>query len=124
MANTFDAGGQHVQQEAAHKLNSRQSLQTFTTLDGATVLGSLATHLLEMAPDKASVLDAFSRNFHPSHWSGSLGQTLAPFIALGETLKTHPDPVVATWAAKALASMRQRIEGDRNWDVQHEESFE
>lgn len=94
------------------------------TDDGATVLGSLAMHLLEMAPDKASVLDAFSRNFHPSHWSGSLGQTLAPFIALGETLKTHPDPVVATWAAKALASMRQRIEGDRNWDVQHEESFE
>lgn len=94
------------------------------TDDGATVLGSLATHLLEMAPDKASVLGAFSRNFHPSHWSGSLGQTLAPFIALGETLKTHLDPVVAAWAIGALASMRQRIEGDRDWDVQREESFE
>lgn len=95
-----------------------------TTDDGATVLGSLAAHLLEMAPDKAGILKVFGRSFHPSHWSGSLGQTLAPFVALAEALATHSDPVVVSWATEALTSMRRRIERDRDWNVPPEESFE
>lgn len=95
-----------------------------TTDDGPTVLGSLAANVLEMAPDKASILEAFGRSFHPSHWSGSLGQTLAPYVALAEALATHSDPVVAIWAAEALTSMRRRTERDRDWDVPREESFE
>ena len=87
-------------------------------------LSSLASRLLETSSDKAPVLAAFSRNFHPSHWSGSLAQTLAPFTAFLDGLSGHADPTIATWAADSLSSMRRRIENDRTMEMMTEGSFE
>ncbi|MEP7295234.1 MAG: hypothetical protein ABI702_03535 [Burkholderiales bacterium] len=90
---------------------------------GAT-LSAVAARLLELAPDKAAVLQGFSSHFHPSHWSGSLAQTLAPHLLLVESLVGHADSVVVAWAQEALKVMRQRIEHDRSTDIIREQSFE
>jgi hypothetical protein len=95
-----------------------------TTEGGATVLSPLAGNLLEMVSNKRPVLNAFGGNFHPSHWSGSLAQTLAPFVALAESLLDDGDPLIANWASESLKAMRARIEGDRVWESGREESFE
>ena len=79
---------------------------------------------LELAPDKGAVLQGFNRHLHPSHWSGSLAQTLASHLALVESLVGHADSVVADWAQEALQLMRQRIEHDRSMDIMREQSFE
>lgn len=95
-----------------------------TTDDGATVLSPLATILLEMVSNKQPVLDTLGGNFRPSHWSGSLAQTLAPFVVLVEGLRSHSEPLVVNWAAESLKAMRTRIECDRDWESGREESFE
>lgn len=95
-----------------------------TTEDGAMVLSPLANNLLEMVSNKREVLDAFGGNFHPSHWSGSLAQTLAPFVTLAEGLLNHSDPLVTNWASESITAMRKRIESDRDWESGREESFE
>lgn len=95
-----------------------------TTEDGTIVLSPLAINLLEMVSNKRAVLDAFGGNFHPSHWSGSLAQTLAPFVALAEGLLTYSDSQVADWASECLRAMRARIERDHHWESGREESFE
>ena len=92
--------------------------------EGAVALSPLARRLLELAPEKAAVLQGFSNHFHPSHWSGSLAQTLAPYLALLESLAAHQDLIVATWAQAALKVMQRRIEHDRTLDVIREQSFE
>lgn len=87
-------------------------------------LSSLATRLLELSPEKVSILEAFNKNLHPTRWSGSLAQTLAPFVALLESLAEKPDPVVASWAEEGLKKMRARIEHDRSSEIMKEQSFE
>lgn len=91
--------------------------------DPAT-LSPLASTLLEMVADKVPVLEGFGRNFHPSHWSGSLPQTLEPYLAVAEQLTTHPDAVVSSWAKATLTAMRERIERERTMEVRQEQSFE
>lgn len=94
--------------------------------DGASAveLSPLAVHLLELAPDKASVLQSFNRHLHLGHWSGGLEQTLAPYLSLVESLESHADSVIAAWAHEAVRVMRRRIESDRTMDVIQEQSFE
>lgn len=91
---------------------------------GSVGLSPLATRLLELAPDKAAVLQGFGKHFHPTHWVGSLAQTLAPHIRLLEGLVSHPDSVVATWAQQVLATIQRRIREDRTRDFMREQSFE
>lgn len=87
-------------------------------------LSPLASRLLALAPDKAAVLQGFSRHFYPSHWSGSLAQALAPFQILLKKLVGDADLVVATWAQRALDAMCRRIEQDRQMHAREEQSFE
>lgn len=87
-------------------------------------LNSLASFLLDATSDKALVLAAFSKNFHPTHWSGSLAQTLAPFTKLLDGLSAHPDPAVAAWATDNLSTMTRRIERDSTTEMMTEGSFE
>lgn len=91
---------------------------------GAVTLSPLAARLLDLAPDRTSVLQGFSRHFHPNQWSSSLAQTLAPYQSLLESLVGHEDSVVASWARDALQVMRQRIENDQAMDIRREQSFE
>lgn len=105
----------------------RKTEDKASELDGSAsevTLSPLAARLLELAPDKGAVLEGFSRHLHPNHWSGSLEQTLAPHLALIESLVGHADSVVAAWAQEALSVMRQRIKRDRSIDIVREQSFE
>jgi hypothetical protein len=106
---------------------SKPTKENASALDDASdevVLSPLASRLLALAPDKSAVLQAFGRHFSPSHWSGSLAQTLAPHQGLLEKLMVEPDPVVATWAERSLDVMRQRIEQDQRMHAREEQSFE
>ncbi|MBX3624150.1 MAG: hypothetical protein KF892_03975 [Rhizobacter sp.] len=87
-------------------------------------LTDLATRLLEMAPQKKRVLDAFARHFHPNGWSGSLEQTLRPHMTLATNLAGSPDPEIAAWAATQLDSMRRRIDGEKKLERGAEQKFE
>jgi hypothetical protein len=106
---------------------TKSTAETASVLSGgetAVTLSSLATRLLELAPDKAVVLQGFSKHFSPSHWSGSLAQTLAPHLALLEGLAADSDAVVATWAQETLEVMQKRIEQHRMIDVMREQAYE
>ena len=105
----------------------KKAKQNASSLDDSAsevTLSPLAARLLEVAPDKAAVLQGFNRHLHPSHWAGSLAQTLALQLALVESLVGHADSVVSAWAQEALQVMRQRIEHDRSMDIIREQSFE
>jgi len=109
------------------ELFEKKTKENASALDDSAsevTLGPVAARLLELAPDKGAVLQGFNKHFHPSHWSGSLAQTLAPHLALVERLVGHADSVVAAWAQEALKVMRQRIEYDRSTDIIREQSFE
>lgn len=95
-----------------------------SSYEGAVRLSPLATRLLDLAPDKVAVLQGFSKHFNPSSWSGSLAQTLAPYLTLVGGLTEHADSLVATWAQEAQQAMKRRIEHDRTMDVFREQSFE
>jgi RNase adaptor protein for sRNA GlmZ degradation len=103
---------------------TNESASSLDESASAVTLSPLAASLLELAPDRTSVLEGFSRHLHPIHWSGSLAQTLAPYLSLLESLVGHADSVVAAWAHDALKVMRQRIENDRTMDIIREQSFE
>ena len=131
-----DLGGQQIGVDpAARAPLVAQEIDIFTkipnenasALDCAAnemALSPLAIRLLALAPDKTAVLQAFGRHFFPSHWSGSLAQTLAPHEELLEKLVVDPDPVVAAWAQKSLEVMRQRIEQDQRMHARDEQTFE
>ena len=84
----------------------------------------LAERLLAMADDKGAVLNAFSRHFDPSGWSGSLGQALGPYVKLTERLATAGSAQVAAWAQRELVGMNERITAERKMQGRREERFE
>lgn len=91
---------------------------------GESGLSPLAERLLSLAGHPAPVLEAFAGRFHPSGWSGSLAQTLAPYLGLANKLASSSDPVIATWAAKQIVAMNERIAHDQRLTRRSEESFE
>lgn len=103
---------------------TRENASALDDSASEVTLNPVAARLLELAPDKVAVLKGFNRHLHPSHWSGSLAQTLAPHVLLVKGLVGHADSVVAAWAQEALRMMRQRIEHDRSMDIFREQSFE
>lgn len=84
----------------------------------------LASQLLVLAPQKKPVLAAFNQNFHPSHYSGSLSETLERFLPVLEQLTTGQDKEVATWALENIQLIRRRSGEDRKTQSLHEERFE
>lgn len=102
----------------------KESTSLLDDSTSAMTLSPLAVQLLELSSDKVAVLNGFNKHLHPSHWIGSLGQTLAPYMELVENLSKHEDTVIADWAHKALSAMHQRIDNDRGRDVIDEQSFE
>lgn len=87
-------------------------------------LNPLVARLLEIAPDKAKVLQALQRSLYPSHWGGALGEALAPFLVILDKLSHSPDPVVTAWAHENLAQMRRQIADDVARQRADEQSFE
>lgn len=84
----------------------------------------LASQLLVLAPDKKPVLAAFNQNFHPSHYSGSLSETLGRFLPVLQQLSTGQDKEVATWALENIQLIRRRSGEDRATESLQEERFE
>lgn len=91
---------------------------------GVFKFSELASQLLLLAPDKKPVLAAFNQNFHPSHYSGSLGETLGRFLPVLEQLSTGQDEEVAAWALENIQSIQRRSTQDRATESLHEERFE
>jgi hypothetical protein len=87
-------------------------------------LSQLAERLLEVVPNKRPVLDALAQSLHPMHYSGSVAATLAPFLNVLEQMSASTDKVIAGWATEQIASVRARIEQDRQRESHDEERFE
>ncbi|PJH75632.1 MAG: hypothetical protein CO064_05665 [Anaerolineae bacterium CG_4_9_14_0_8_um_filter_58_9] len=85
----------------------------------------LALEILELAPERSIILDAFASRFYPrGGWSGSLADAFSPYLALAEKLQTHNDPLVVTWAKKQADFLNQKIAEDRKRERTVDESFE
>jgi len=110
-------------------LVERKSTEKKSALDdiGETTpvrLSDLAARLLEVASNKRPVLDALANSLHPSHYSGGVAATLTPYLTALEEMRASSDLVIAGWAAEQLASVRTRIEQDRERESQDEGRFE
>ena len=85
----------------------------------------LALEILELAPERSIILDAFASRFYPrGGWSGSLADAFSPYLALAEKLQTHNDPLVVTWAKKQADFLNQKIAEDRKRERTVDERFE
>jgi hypothetical protein len=71
----------------------------------AVVIAPWAAELLDVAPDKVSVLESFQPHRMLSGWSGSYAEAMKPRRAIVENLCSHPDPAVAAWAWGALVRL-------------------
>ena len=75
---------------------------------------SLSMQLLELAPDRVSVLRAFGRHFYPRSWSGSLAEIFERCRQLLQVLVSYPDPIVVEWAKARDESLVREIEHERS----------
>lgn len=87
-------------------------------------LSDLAAKLLEVAPNKRPVLDALANSLHPLHYSRGVAATPTPYLTVLEEMRASSDLVIAGWAAEQLASVRTRIEQDRERESRDEGRFE
>lgn len=87
-------------------------------------LSNLALALLEIGEDKSIALNAFSGHFDPSGWSGSLEETLRPYIRLATHLSNSSCPALSEWAATQLTNMNTRIAMERTMWRRSDERFE
>lgn len=84
----------------------------------------LALCLLENAPDRAGVLEAFSKGLQPTVWSGSLADVLTPYLALARRLGSHSDPLVVSWSHSQESRLARLIEVEQKNERVIDESFE
>lgn len=85
---------------------------------------TLATHLLNFAPDKAGILKIFSFRFRPTNWSSSLADVLTPYLQMVRELSSDSDTVIAAWAREQEISLARQIEEERKRDRSVDASFE
>lgn len=91
---------------------------------GGQGLSEMAEFLLDISVSSESVLQGFEDHFHPMFWSGSLAQTLSPYLALTQHLTGSTNPTLAAWAAIQSEKLRRRIESDRPYSRTVDERFE
>jgi hypothetical protein len=84
----------------------------------------LALQVLNLAPDRISVLRVFSFHFWPGHWSGSLADILERRRALPCAFLSDVDPNVVAWAREADAKLSMAAERERQNERRRDESFE
>lgn len=87
-------------------------------------LSEIAEFLLEVSGTSESVLHGFEYHFHPMIWSGSLAQTLSPFLALTQHLTGSTNPTLAAWAVIQSEKLRQRMANERPYSRTVDERFE
>lgn len=84
----------------------------------------VALCLLEQSPDKEAVLEVYESRFSPTHWSGSRGNALAPYLRLAEQMRDNSDPRLAAWGQRMQEHLAGEIERDHQRDKSVDESFE
>jgi hypothetical protein len=68
--------------------------------------------------------DALANSLHPLHYSGGVAATLTPYLTVLDEMRASSELVIAGWAAEQLASVRTRIEQDRERESRDEGRFE
>lgn len=84
----------------------------------------LALHLLEHAPNRGTILEAFSWRLRPMSSSGSYADALTPYLHVVRHLTSHLDPVVAAWARAQASRLMEEIETKRQGERRVDGSFE
>jgi hypothetical protein len=84
----------------------------------------IALKILNAAPDRPAILNAFASRFHPSAWSGSLANVLAPYRQLASLFSDDEDPAVKKWAQSTVRDLDERIRQDAERDRRFDQSFE
>jgi hypothetical protein len=84
----------------------------------------LAMSILEKAPNRKPVLDAYASRFRRGGRSGTLADELAPYLQLAIQLGNHPDDLLANWAKHMEKSLADQIEQEHQRDRRVDESFE
>lgn len=96
-------------------------------VDGSSELVSwstLASRLLEGAPNRGDILSIFGERLIPTTWSGSKSNAVAPQLALVERLSDSVDREIAQWARNHRDLLNREIEEDRQRERASSERFE
>lgn len=83
-----------------------------------------ALGILEAAPDRLAVLEAFATQFVPSSWSGSRAVIIENRRTLLSRFLQSPDPRMATWARAEDSRLAVLAEHERSQEKQRNQSFE
>jgi hypothetical protein len=85
----------------------------------------MALRVLDMAPDKEAVLDAFGASIRMSLWAGP-GRVNTPEScrSLAKELLSDPDPQIVAWAKRQDAELASLAEKQRLQERRMDESFE
>lgn len=89
-----------------------------------TGLSVAARALLQMAPDRAAVLEGFEGAVHPTYIRGSYEQASAPRLLALKSLTTDAAADVAEWARGQVAGVEGRIAFWQRQDRARDQSFE
>ncbi|MEX2207424.1 MAG: hypothetical protein WEF50_14440 [Myxococcota bacterium] len=84
----------------------------------------LGLRLLAEAPDPVQVLSAYARRFRPNAWSGSFAECIERRRILPQTLFTHEDPRVASWATDQDEALAATVRLARVKERESEATFE
>lgn len=91
---------------------------------GGQGLSEMAEFLLDISGSSESVLQGFEDQFDPMLRSGSLAQTLSPYLALTQHLTRSTNPTLAAWAVSQSEKLRLRMTNDWLASRTVDESFE
>lgn len=92
-------------------------------LDGMG-LSATACALLQMAPDRAAVLEGFESTVHPTYSRGSYEEAAAPRLLALKSLMTEAAADVAEWAGRQVERVLERIAFWQRLDRDRDQSFE
>lgn len=87
-------------------------------------LSAAARALLQMAPDRAAVLEGFATTVHPTYSRGSYEQASAPRLLALKSLMTDAAADVAAWAGRQVERVQERIAFLQLMDQSRDQSFE
>lgn len=91
--------------------------------DDSQALSPLAIAILEAAPDKEVILEAFNPK-EQCGGSGRLSGSLERRARTLQALTRHSDERIAAWATKGEREVAAWAERERQWEVDHYGSFE
>ncbi len=80
---------------------------------GSVQWSTIATQLLEEAPQPVAVLEKFVRHLSPRSWNGSRAAIIEKRSELLRQLETHSNPLVAQYATSEYMRWRREVEEEK-----------